>query len=178
MSKFREVIPSTFGKVQIPKLGSLDIPMPQWFSYYLRKLENFLSNLSFASLNVSDNSIPIAKLDIGEIHFPMCLPAENYTTTSTGGVNVGPYFEWAPSKFPTGTWYLECSIATSGGTATLTLKGTSDVTTITTTSSGMSNIRSDALEMPETAQNLYLNFKSSSSSYTAALGGARLILVP
>lgn len=174
---FFDVIPTTFGSITIPKIGKVEIPMPQWFKGYLLKIQNYLKFLSFANLYVPNRSIPIAKLDIGEIHFPLCLPAENFTTTSSGGVNIGAYFAWSPSAFPTGTWYLEASMATSGGTATLTLKGATDIKTLTTTSSGMTNKR-EQVTMPATAQNLYLNLKVSSSSYTAALGGARLILVP
>jgi hypothetical protein len=174
---FFDVIPTTFGSITIPKIGKVEIPMPQWFKGYLLKIQNYLKFLSFANLYVPNRSIPIAKLDIGEIHFPLCLPASNYTTTSTSGANIGAYFYWNPAVFPTGTWYLETSIATTGGTATLTLKGVTDIKTLTTTSSGMTNKR-EQVTMPATAQNLYLNLKVSSSSYTAALGGARLILIP
>ena len=177
---FFDVIPTTFGSITIPKIGKIEIPMPKWFKEYLYNIENYIKFLSLANLNVPNRSIPIAKLDMGEIHFPLCLPAENYTTNNatTEGVNIGAYFYWNPSVFPTGKWYLETSIATTGGTATLKLKGTSDITTITTTDAGMANKRSNVLTMPATAQNLYLNLKVSSSSYTAALGGARLILIP
>lgn len=161
-----------------PKGGRVILPLPDWLKKALTEMMHWSEYLSFTSLGVKDNEIPIAKLDIGELHYPMVLPAENFTTMSTTDVNIGPYFQWVPSRFPTGTWYLEGAIATSGGTATLTLKGTSDITTITTTDAGMANKRSNVLTMPETAQNLYLNLKSSNGSYTAALGGARLILVP
>lgn len=174
---FFDVFPTTFGSIDIPKIGKIEIPMPKWFKGYLLNMQNYLKFLSLANLNVPNKSIPICKLDIGELHFPMVLPAENFTTVSTGGVNLGPYFNWNPNNFPTGTWYLEASIATSGGTATLTLKGAADVAAITTTSTGMENKRVK-VTMPATTQNLYLSFKVSSSSYTGALGGARLILVP
>ena len=176
---FFDVIPTTFGSITIPKIGKVEIPMPQWFKGYLLKIQNYLKFLSFANLYVPNRSIPIAKLDIGEIHFPLCLPASNYTTTSTSGANIGAYFYWNPAAFPSGKWYLEASMAISNanGTATLTLKGSTDVKVLTTKLVGMTNIR-EQVTMPETAQNLYLNFKSSSTSYTAALGGARLILIP
>jgi len=173
------VFPTTFGEIVIPKIGKVEIPMPKWFKEYLLNLQNYLKFLSLNNLNVPNRSIPIAKLDIGEIHFPLCLPASNYTTTSTSGANIGAYFYWNPEAFPSGKWYLEASMAISNadGTATLTLKGSIDVKVLTTQLVGMTNIR-EQVTMPETAQNLYLNLKSSSSSYTAALGGARLILVP
>lgn len=176
---FFDVIPTTFGHITIPKIGKVEIPMPQWFKWYLMKIQNYLKFLSFANLNVPNRSIPIAKLDIGEIHFPLCLPASNYTTTSTSGANIGAYFSWNPAAFPTGKWYLEASLAISNanGTATLTLKGATDVKTLTTSDVGMTNKR-EQITMPESGQTLYLNLKSSSSSYTAALGGARLILIP
>jgi len=173
------VFPTTFGEIVIPKIGKVEIPMPKWFKEYLLNLQNYLKFLSLNNLNVPNRSIPIAKLDIGEIHFPLCLPASNYTTTSTSGANIGAYFSWNPAAFPSGKWYLEASMAISNanGTATLTLKGSTDIKVLTTQLTGMTNIREE-VTMPTSGQTLYLHFKSSSSSYTAALGGARLILVP
>ena len=180
--KIQYIIPDTLAEFNVnPKGGRVTIPMPDWLKKAFNTISHwseYLSGIRWAQLDIRDDDIPIGKLNIGEFHFPMVLPAQNFTTTSTTEVNIGPYFQWVPSRFPTGTWYLEAAVATSGGTATLTLKGSSVVTTITTTSATMESKRSDALTMPTSAQNLYLTFKSSSTSYTAALGGARLILVP
>lgn len=177
---FFDVIPVTFGEISIPKIGKIEIPMPQWFKGYLLKIQNYLKYLSLANLNVPNRSIPLAKLDIGGIHFPLCLPASNFTTTKTAGDNIGGYFAWSPGNFPgDGRWYLEASLAISNanGTATLTLKGASDVKVLTTNSTAMVNVR-EPVDMPTSGQTLYLNLKTSSTSYMAALGGVRLIYMP
>jgi len=38
--------------------------------------------------------------------------------------------------------------------------------------------RSEPLAMPTSPVNLYLNIKTSSGSYTATFGGARLVFIP
>ena len=176
---FFDVIPVVFGEISIPKVGKIEIPMPQWFKGYLLKIQNYLKYMSLANLNIPNKSIPLAKIDMGEIHFPLCLPASNFTTTKTAGDNIGGYFLWHPNNFPSGgKWYLEASLAISNanGTATLTLKGSSDVKELTTKSTAMVNVR-EPVDMPASGQTLYLNLKTSSASYTAALGGVRLIMV-
>lgn len=178
MKEIQFVIPDTLASFEVDG-KRVTIPMQDWLKKALTTISHWSEFLTFSSFGIKDNEIPISKLDIGEIHFPLCLPAQNFTTTKTAGDNIGAYFHWNPAAFPSGKWYLEASIAISNanGTATLTLKGATDVKTLTTSEIGMTNKR-EQVTMPTSGQTLYLNLKSSSSSYTAALGGARLILVP
>ena len=103
-----------------------------------------------------------------------------FSTTDTAGVNGGDYFGWDPTKFPGGKWYLEASmaVANSAATATLTLVGAADIGSITTTNTTLTRVRSGALTMPTTAQNLWVKLKTSNASYAAMLAGAKLIFVP
>jgi len=130
---------------------------------------------------LADFSTNLKKLKWAEFEvFPVsAIPV--FTTTSTTGVNVGPYFAWDPNKFPGGNWYLEASIATNNasGITTVTLKGSADVGSVQTSQTALTRVRgTTALTMPATAQNLWFAVKTNNSSYTASFAGAHLIYVP
>ncbi|KJS23150.1 MAG: hypothetical protein VR72_03005 [Clostridiaceae bacterium BRH_c20a] len=154
--------------------------VPNWLKSAFLTIMNFINNLKVSNEMLS-GGIAISKLAWKEWSIPLVLPASLYSsvTTAGDGDNLGGYFQWDPSKYPGGTWYLEASIAVqSGGTATCTLKGASVIVTVTTTDAQLSLKRSEALTMPSTAQTVWVTLKTSSGSYAATLGNARLIFVP
>ncbi|MCL6558537.1 MAG: hypothetical protein K6U74_06990 [Firmicutes bacterium] len=130
---------------------------------------------------LSDYSTSLKKLYFMEFIVFTVSAVPIYTTTSTAGVNIGPYFAWDPAKFPGGNWYIEGSIAVANAaaTATLTLKGEADVGSVQTADTTLKRIRSAGpLTMPATAQNLWFNLKTNNASYAAQFAGAHLIYVP
>lgn len=133
------------------------------------------------SLKLGDLSTPLKKLKWAEFEiFPVCaIPI--FSTTSTTDVNVGPYFAWDPNKFPGGSWYLEASIATADAAAKaiVTLKSSTDIGSVETSSTALTRVRSTApLAMPATAQNIWFAIRTNNDSYAASFAGARLIYVP
>ena len=156
---------------------------------FMQMIEEAINNLDRNNFNqrisgddiLSSQSVSMNKLAWKEfIVFPVsAVPV--YTTISTAGVNIGPYFAWDPAKFPGGSWYLEGSIAVANAAAiaTLTLKGTADVGTVTTSEISLTRVRTvAALAMPSQAQNLWFNLKTNNASYAAQFAGACLIYVP
>lgn len=176
-------------------MGHLDTG-PQRKEYPARVVFEFLQMIEEAINNLDRNNFPykVSGDDILNLRsismnrlawrefvvFPVsAVPV--YTTVSTTGVNIGPYFAWDPAKFPGGSWYLEGSIAVANAAAiaTLTLKGTADIGTVTTSSTSLTRVRTAApLAMPTEAQNLWFNFKTNNASYAAQFAGACLIYVP
>jgi len=130
---------------------------------------------------LADFSTTLKKLKWAEFEvFPVCaIPV--FSTTSTADVNVGPYFAWDPNKFPGGSWYLEASIAVanSAAAAIVTLRGSSVIGSVQTSSTALTRVRSSTpLVMPATAENIWFTVKTSNASYAAQFAGARLIYVP
>lgn len=126
--------------------------------------------------------IPVGLVSWPEYHIPLVLTAQDYSTVSTAGDEVGGYFQWDPSKYPTlgGSWYFEASIASGNAAATCTaeLHGASLVGSVPTQSTSLARVRSAALTMPTGAVDLYCKVKTSNASYAATLASARLIFVP
>lgn len=127
------------------------------------------------------NSLSMNKLAWREFVIPLVMAAPYYQTANTTAVNVGGYFPWDPARFPgPGAWYFEADIAISNaaGIATAQIRGTELIMAVTTQQVGLDRVRSAALTMPTTAQNLWVQVFSNSGSYTATLAGAKLIFVP
>lgn len=149
---------------------------------------NFLDTRNFPNPLEGDSLIAPGSLSLNRLkgglirvhHEVFVALAVAYTTTSTAGVDVGGYFRWDPGEWPAGSWYLEASIAiaNAAATATLTLKGAADVGSVSTQSTALVRVISGALTMPGTAQNLWVDLKTSSSSYAASLMKAGLKFVP
>ena len=129
---------------------------------------------------LKDFDVTLKKLKWGEFIVFTASAIPVFSTTSTAGVNIGPYFAWDLAKFPGGSWFIEASmcIANAAATATLTLKGVSDIGSITTQETSLIRARSTALTMPTSAQNIWFNLKTNNASYAASIAGAHLIYVP
>ena len=142
--------------------------------------------VGYAKLNLADGDIPTSKMNWGEWHIPLALPAADVTTTSTSEVRCSGVCCWDPAVFPTagGSWYLEASLAISDAAGTVTCRlfnatsGTAVGSVSHTGDTDLTPKRSSALTMPASAGNLYVDFKSSSGAYTATFAGARLVWVP
>jgi len=128
-----------------------------------------------------DWDVPLSKLKWLEFQIPLVLPAEQVSTTSTSGKNLGGYFAWNPSAYrDSGKWYLEASIAISNksGKATCLLMGSQEWGQVETQNTTLTIVRSATnIAMPPQAESLWIVLKTSNSSYTASLGGARLIFI-
>lgn len=126
--------------------------------------------------------IPVSLIGWPEYHVPLILTAQDYTTTSTTGDDVGGYFQWDSSKYPTagGSWYFEASIASGEAATTCTaeLHGASLVGSVSTQSTSLVRVRSAALTMPTGAVDLYCKVKTSNATYAATIASSRLIFVP
>jgi hypothetical protein len=174
-TKFEPIIPNRFNE---------ELPNPPWFVKFLHDLRtwaNSIRGITYSQLSLNDNDIPIGKTNLGEVHYPLIALASPYSTTNTGGVDIGSPFAWNPANFPAGNWYLEAGIyvANAAATATLTLKSGADTYgTVTTQATTLGPIRSAVLTMPDSAKNLYLNLKTSNASYAANLMSAKLIFIP
>jgi len=131
---------------------------------------------------LKDYDVILKKLNWKEIIVFTASAIPIYSTTSETDVNIGPYFAWDPAKLPTGSgsWYLEASIsnANASGITTVTLKGVADVGSVQTSETSLTRVRSTALTMPTSAQNLWIALKTNNASYAASLAGAHLIYVP
>ncbi|GAB7387347.1 hypothetical protein BSNK01_11830 [Bacillaceae bacterium] len=130
---------------------------------------------------IPDNGIPLLKLAWKEIPIPLLLGIEPYYTSSTTPVNLGGYFRWDPTKFPGGDWYFEASLVStdSAATATCVLKGSQDYSSITTTSTALTYVRStQAVPMPSQIENLWVTLKTSDATKAVGIASARLIFVP
>jgi hypothetical protein len=153
---------------------------------YLVKFKYELELWANGNINGSDiykATVPPDKLTWREVPIPLVLPASPYETVNTTGVNVGAYFRWNPTNFPTNTgglWYLEATIYSenAAATATCTITGSADFGTAATAEITPQRIRSSALTMPTAAQNIWVKLKTSDGTYKAYLSGARLIYVP
>lgn len=156
---------------------------PQYIKFLIERLRvaiNYMDDTNFPS-PISASSVDVDLVDLGwtEIPIPLVLPAEAVGTTSTTGASLGGYYLWKPTIYPSGTWYLEASIAVgSGGTATCTLTGAADIGSVSTTETTLTLVRSASLTMPAVAQNIWVKIATDNASYTATIGGARLIFVP
>lgn len=142
---------------------------------------DIIKNGTLPGSALEDYSVSMKKLGWREIPIPLVLPATPATTTSTTGANFGGYFAWIPSAYPgDGKWYLEASMAISNasGTATCTLKGSSDFASVATQSTSLALVRSTEIKMPTSNENLWIVLKTDNSNYIASLAGARLIYVP
>ena len=130
---------------------------------------------------LTQRSISMNKLAWLEYVIPLAMPAPNYQMSSVTPANVGGYFPWHPLKFPGGQWFLEADIAISDGLGVVTcqLVSGSVLKAVTTNQVNLQRIRSaTAIVMPTEAANIWVQVFSSSASYTATLGGAKLIFVP
>lgn len=125
-------------------------------------------------------TVPLNRLAVPKWYIPLCLPAAAFTTTSTTGVDVGPYFRWIPGDWPAGTWTLEGTIYVADATAaaTLELVGAAVIGSVSTSQTAATRVVSGALVMPTTEQNIWLKLKTSNASYAAGFLGARLIFAP
>lgn len=126
-------------------------------------------------------SLSINRLAWREFIFPLVMAAPFYQTASTTPQNIGGYFPWDPARFPgPGTWYFEADIAISN-TASITtcqLRGTDVLRAVTTQQTGLVRVRSSAVSMPATTQNLWVQAFSNNASHTATVAGAKLIFEP
>lgn len=159
---------------------------PQWMRRFVDLLMLCLNNIDENNFKTPINgkiiqqgtlAVQMSDLEWREIPVPLILPTQAATTSSTTGIPLGGYFVWNPSVYRGGDWYLECSLATTGGTVTATLTGASDVGSVSTTESSLTIVRSK-LTMPTAVQNLWVTLSVDNSSNTGSLSGARLIFVP
>lgn len=140
----------------------------------------------YTKLNLAKGDIPTGKINWGEWHIPLALPAADVTTTSTSAVRCSGVFCWDPAVFPTsgGNWHLEAYLAISSGAGTVTcrlMNATTGAEVGSVAHTGDTNLtpkRSGVLTMPASSANLYVDFRSSSGSYTARFSGAKLVWVP
>lgn len=123
---------------------------------------------------------PLGALQWREWPIPLILPTTLFQTTSTTPSDIGGLFGWDGINYPGGTWLLEASIATANAaaTATVTLRGVNAIGTVTTQATTLTRIRSGALTMPSTAQNIWVQLHTNNASHAALFWGARLIFIP
>lgn len=139
--------------------------------------KNFPNGLDGSVIAV--RTLPPSALTVREWPIVIASSMTPYSTTSTTDVDIGGYFAWDPGKFPNGSWYLEAAIAaTSGGICTVVLKGAAVVGSVQTSSTALTRVRSEALTMPSTAQNLWAAVKTNNTSYAAKVASVSLIFVP
>lgn len=151
----------------------------QALAYSLNVLDenNFPHKISGKVLK-SDHATPIAALDWLEIPFPLLLPPQPASTTST--LDCGGFFVWNPPKYPGGKWYLEAAMRQAGGgTARVQLKlGSSVIGEVSTQATEWTVVRSPALQMPTTEGALTITLVSSATNVTAYVWTVRLIWQP
>jgi len=167
--------------------------VPDWLKSILITIQNWARNISgdcltegsveYSKLALSRGDIPPGKIDWPEWHIPLALPAMDVTTNSTNYVRCSGVFYWEPFTYPTvgGSWYFEASLAidNAAGTVSARLMGDDEVGVITRTgTTSMDVVRSEALTMPNSAANLYCEFKVSNSAYVGSFNGAKLVFVP
>lgn len=172
----------------IPK-GSV----PDWLKSILITIQNWARNISgdcltegsveYNKLALASRSVPPGKIGWPEWHIPLALPSLDTVTQSTDYVRCSGVFYWTPLLYPTmgGTWHLEASIAidTAAGTVAVRLMGDDEVGAVTRTGeTTMDVVRSPALTMPTSAENLYCEFKVGNAAHIGSFSGARLIFVP
>ncbi len=142
---------------------------------------NFKNKISGNDI-LADWSVGFRKLPWQEYVIPLVMAAPVFSTTNLSGApaNPGGYFPWHPDKFTGGTWYFEAdiSIADGASTASARLTDGTDLKTVTTQQTGLFRVRSDAITMPESAANLWVQVWTSNASHAASLGGAKLIFIP
>ena len=111
---------------------------------------------------------------------PILSLATAYSTTSTTSVNVGQYIMWIPAEYTsTCKCILEVTAGsgTAGKTATIELTGLSGTLSSITTNLGSFEVkRSEEFTPPTTSQSLLLKIKTSDSSSSASILGAKLII--
>lgn len=140
------------------------------------------ASVVYSKLSLSTKEIPAAKIN-WPFEIVLARDATDKTSTSTTYGRCSAPIAWNPSIYPTtgGKWYLECAIAISNATATVSarLMGASEIGAVTHTGGTALTLKtSTELTMPTTAQNLYVEFKTSNGSYTASFAGARLLFIP
>lgn len=172
----------------IPK-GSV----PDWLKSILITIQNWARNISgdcltegsveYNKLALTSRSVPPGKIAWPEWHIPLALPALDTVTQSTAYVRCSGVFYWDPIAYPTagGSWHLEASIAidNAAGITSVRLMGGSEIGSVTRTGAiTMDAVRSAALTMPASADNLYCEFKVNNTAYIGSFSGARLVFVP
>jgi len=141
--------------------------------------QNFPKGLSGSVLK--ERSIPGSALPLFEVHYTLhSATGSPFSTTSTTPVSVGNGFRWDPGRFSPGTWYFEADVAVAdaAAAASVFLKGSDIIATITTSDTSLDIRRTAALAMPTTAQNLWVSVQTSNDRHAALLAGARLVFVP
>jgi hypothetical protein len=172
----------------IPK-GSV----PDWLKSILITIQNWARNISgdcltngsvdYSKLALASRSVPPGKVAWPEWHIPLALPAVDAITNSTDYTRCSGVFLWDPLAYPTvgGSWFFEVSLAidNAAGTVSVRLMGDDEVGSVIRTGEiTMDVVRSAALTMPSSAENLYCEFKVSNAAYIGSFSGARLIFVP
>lgn len=126
--------------------------------------------------------VPVAKIG-WPFEIVLARDATDKTTTSTTYTRCSAPVRWNPTNYPTtdGKWYLECavSISNASGTVYARLYGTEEIGVVSLSgTTDMQLVSSEPLTMPSIPMTVYVQFRSSSSSYTARFAGARLVFVP
>ncbi|WP_156940201.1 hypothetical protein [Caldanaerobius polysaccharolyticus] len=139
---------------------------------------NFPNAVSGGKILKADHSTPVAALNWIEIPFPLVLPPQPASTTSS--LDCGGFFVWDPIKFPGGKWYLEAAMKQAGGgTAKVQLKlGGAVIGEVSTQATEWTVVRGSALSMPTTSGALTVTLVSSATTVTAYAWTVRLIWQP
>ena len=167
--------------------------VPNWLKSIFLTIQTWARNISgdclvdgsvvYSKLALVSRVIPAGKVNWPEWHIPLALPAVDVATTDTEYARCSGVFLWNPIAYPTtgGTWYFEAALAidNSAGIVTARLIGSAEVGVVTRTGeTTMDVVRSNALTMPNTPENLYVEIKVSNGAYVGSFGGARLVFVP
>lgn len=166
--------------------------VPNWLKSIFLTIQSWARNISgdclvdgsveYDKLALTSRVIPAGKIKWPEWSIPLALPAVDVATADTEYSRCSGVFLWDPS-YPTtgGSWYFEASLAIDNATGTVTarLMGSAEIGVVTRTGdTTMDTVRSTALTMPTTAENLYCELKTSDIAYVGSFSGARLVFVP
>jgi hypothetical protein len=167
--------------------------VPNWLKSIFLTIQTWARNISgdclvdgsvvYSKLALASRVIPAGKVNWPEWHIPLALPAVDVATTDTEYARCSGVFLWDPLIYPItgGSWYFEASLAIddAAGIVTARLMGSAEIATVTRTGeTTMDLVRSTALTMPTTTENLYVELKTSNASYIGSFSGARLVFVP
>jgi len=166
-------------------MSYVTLPIYQVKSPELRMLlMNFAAEVnSIDATNIQDESINLRKLNWLEFPFLIVAASSGSAISTTGSLQCGGYFNYDPNKFPatTGGWYFEAMLQISSSSYQATarlMNGSTQVGSVSTTSTSWNVVRSGQLTMPAIPAVLTVTLASNNASGTAFLSAAKLIYVP
>lgn len=152
----------------------------------IRTAVNHLDETNFSKEGVSGDailkphSVGLERLRGGEIHMPIILLAQPYTTTNTSLENVGPYVFWSPTRWRgvSGVYFeVVGGPVTAGASAVFELHdGNGLLASINVDIPGYQHNLVKIESPSEQAGTWLMKMRTTSSSVAAGILGARVIV--